>query len=1154
MSEGRLGPDLQEDKLPRPTSGQKTELRDQQTELKEQPPTSDLGSLTSDRSQQSTCDPLPPPEPNSVPLLHLAEEAYLSRAFADKSPPTIPGYEILGELGHGGMGVVYQARQVSLGRIVALKMIRSVELASGEDFLRFRSEAEMVARLRHPNIVTIHEIGVHDGRPYFSLEYVEGGTLAQRIRGIPQSPRAAAEMAEILAGAVHAAHQRGIIHRDLKPANILLQRKHELPNSKSQDNEPRMKHGLNTDSVPCSIRVPSVAAISDFEPKISDFGLAKRLDSLLTTQASPGTPQALLTQTGAVMGTPSYMAPEQAAGKSKEIGPAADIYSLGAILYELCTGRPPFLAESWDATRDLVLSQEPLPPRRLQPKLPRDLQTICLKCLEKEPRKRFASAQELADELRRFLDGKPIRSRPVSTVERVWRWTRRNPKLALASNIAAAALIAAVIGFASLMLYRSRTSREAQLKAAEKALDQGLVLCEKGEVAQGMLLLARSLELAPEDAEDLEQAIRINLTGWRQQVHSLKEVLPHQGKVLAVGFSADGNTIWTASAGGTAQSWDANNGKPIVSTVSIQKDVSAVAFSADCEILATGSTNGAVHLWNTSSAMAICQPLVHSSPVTSLAFSPRGEKLLTGCSDGSVQLWETATGKVLGEPMLNSGLVDAVAFTPDGSRVLTASSNSAQLWDALTGKRLSPPPLQHANGVQAVAFSLDGKTIVTGSRDKTCRIWEAASRNPVGHPLPQQNQVLAVAITPDGKRVLTGSADHSARLWEIASWDMGHPPLWHENVVWSIAFSSDGTTILSGSADNTAQLWDATTGKRLHTLPHEDWVHVVAFNPVGKSVATGSADGTGRLWDVSTGRCLALLQHGARVWDLAFSPDGKTIVTASTDSTAQLWSTATGAPIGPRLQHGAEVKCVAFSPLGKIVLTGSADGTARLWDAATGDALHPLFRHDHWVSAVAFSPDGKTVLTGSTDHTGRLWDVETGERRNPPLVHQGPIYAVALSPDGRTAVTGSEDNTARLWDTATGVQLATLKHQGEVRSVAFSPDGKMVLTGSYDSTGRLWQTALGKGLGPPLSHRGRVYVVVFSQDGKTVLTGSLDQTVRRWEVPEAMEGTAQRIVLWTQAITGMELESGGAANVMDSERWHQRCQLLEELGGAPNLR
>jgi serine/threonine protein kinase len=306
------------------------------------------------------------------------------------SPLSVCGYELLGELGRGGMGVVYRARQLSLNRVVALKMIRDSAWASPDVLTRFRLEAEAIARMQHPNIVQIYEVGQQEGRPYLALEFVDGGSLARKLREGPLTVRQAAQLLETLARAIHAAHQRGIVHRDLKPGNILL--------------------------AACGVGPGATPQAGELIPKITDFGIAKRLGD-----------EASSTRTGAIMGTPSYMAPEQASGKSKEVGPAADIYALGAILYELLTGRPPFADDNSLDTILKVVASEPAAPRSLQPKVPRDLETICLKCLRKEPHSRYATALELAEDLRAFLAGEPIRAAPAGVWERALKWVRRRP-------------------------------------------------------------------------------------------------------------------------------------------------------------------------------------------------------------------------------------------------------------------------------------------------------------------------------------------------------------------------------------------------------------------------------------------------------------------------------------------------------------------------------------------------------------------------------------------------------------------------------------------------------------------------------------------------------------------------------------------------------
>jgi serine/threonine-protein kinase len=344
--------------------------------------------------------------------------------------PTVPGYEIVGLLGRGGMGVVYRARQVKLNRLVALKMILAGGHASAADLARFRTEAEAIARLRHPHIVQIYEVGEHEGKPYFSLEFCEGGGLEQKLDGTPWAPAQAAALVEVLATAMQAAHQAHVIHRDLKPANVLF--------------------------------------TTDGTPKVTDFGLAKKLDASVKPTVS-----------GAIVGTPSYMAPEQAAGRGKEAGPAADVYALGAILYELLTGRPPFRAETPLDTVLQVIRDEPVPPRQLQSKTPRDLDTICLKCLEKDPPRRYASAAALAEDLRRFRAGEPVVARPVGRLGRGWRWCRRNPAVA---GLLAAVAATLVLGTAVAALLAVRAEASARLARTEKeAADRQRAAAEASE-------------------------------------------------------------------------------------------------------------------------------------------------------------------------------------------------------------------------------------------------------------------------------------------------------------------------------------------------------------------------------------------------------------------------------------------------------------------------------------------------------------------------------------------------------------------------------------------------------------------------------------------------------------------------------------------------
>ncbi len=497
---------------------------------------------------------IPPPIPGDTetfpPPLALSESEALSRQAPTGASPgcdAVPGYEIIRELGRGGMGVVYEARHRKLNRLVALKMILAGGHAGPDAVARFRTEAEAIARLQHPNIVQIHEVGEQDGLPYFSLEFCGGGSLEKKLNGTPLPPREAAALVETLARAMQAAHEKHVIHRDLKPANVLL-----------------AEAGT---------------------PKITDFGLAKKLD------------EAGQTVSGAVMGTPSYMAPEQAGGKSADIGPAVDVYAMGAILYECLTGRPPFKAATALDTVLQVVSDEPVPPSQLQTKTPRDLETICLRCLHKEARKRYGTARELADDLRRFLGGEPIRARPVGRMERAAKWVRRNPLV----TALVALVVLSVLGGAGGVFVKyldakeqegiargkarealdALSDRDAALKQARddaevartaKALaDEQKTLAETRErektyhLATCNVLLAQAAWDSNNAAEARERlaAVPLDLRKWewhfltRQYQGGIFPLYGHTNTVTSVAFSPDGTRLATASSDQTARLWDA---------------------------------------------------------------------------------------------------------------------------------------------------------------------------------------------------------------------------------------------------------------------------------------------------------------------------------------------------------------------------------------------------------------------------------------------------------------------------------------------------------------------------------------------------------------------------------------------------------------------
>jgi serine/threonine protein kinase len=698
--------------------------------------------------------------------------------------PTLPGYEFLEELGRGGMGVVYKARQTGLNRLVAVKMLLPDRGVTPEQLARFRIEAEALARLNHPNIVAIHDVGEHAGRPYFVFEYVPGPSLAQILTGRPQDPLASAWLIEQVARAIQAVHERGIIHRDLKPGNVLLQ---SPSASEGTASNPRWRSGSEH---------------SPLTPKITDFGLAKHQSD-----------DRKLTKTGMTLGTPCYMAPEQAMDTGDAVGPATDIYALGSILYEMLTGRPPFDAETPLATVMRLLHYEPLSPANLRPSLPRDLVTICLKCLEKSPRRRYASAGELADDLERFRTGRPIHARPVNAVERAYRWCRRRPLvtglLALLGSLSVAFVVTVLIYNALLQAALDRLKEQSEKQhrqIIELNIEIGGNYRDSGDSFAALLFFAEALRLDERNPDQAAHRNRI-ATALRHCPHMV-EVLDLEGSVLGAEVGVNGGRVATAGADGTVSVWEVPQRRQIASGLAHPETPINGTFSPDGRLLGTVTANGTAQIWNLDTGKARSVPSAKGPAIARLAFHPSGRFLLTEHANAGVRLWDLTTAvptpieqRAWREPVFAAASADAHwLFTAD-------EENRGRLWD-VAADQPACDAFALGDKVHQAAVSTDGRRVAVVGSAGIVRVWEVARGRPLGKPLALPLLDGGVSLSPDGRWLFACDVTGAEHIWDAETGQPRMPPLRHGGKCVCAAVDAKADRVLTLDKDGAVCIWE----------------------------------------------------------------------------------------------------------------------------------------------------------------------------------------------------------------------------------------------------------------------------------------------------------------------------------------------------------
>ncbi len=992
---------------------------------------------------------------------------------APENWPKLPGYEIVAVIGHGGTGAVYRARQLRPGREVALKRVRA---GRGRDLSRSRAEADTLARLRHPNIVQIYEVIEHDGEMYLSLELIEGGSLAGYLQGRPLRQADVTALLETIARAVEHAHRHGVIHRDLKPANILLHQ-HER-------RAPRL-------NVAKRLITTSLQSPASLVPKVADFGIAKRL-TLDTGE----------TLEGDIIGTPSYMAPEQAAGKLDQIGPATDVYSLGVILYEMLTGRVPIQGPTTLETLSLVRTEEPVPPRRLQPSLSRDLEVICLKCLEKLPSRRYASAEDFADDLRRFRYDQPIRARAPSALDRSLRFARRNKSLIAAVSGVVVSLAAGLAFALFFAAGESRQRRLAEENARTASHERQLALREvyRGRIAAAAAALlghdvaeaALQLNAAPEELRDwewhhfhcaLDESSAVFHSATDEAVHLFTPAndirLLYRGPdTFGIG-DATGKRLGTYSISardalclgrGPGDSRFARfevDGTTIVDgdgKVLLRLPASdGVVCSADGKTLALRILGPAEHdrfvIFDLASGRERMSIQVPGQQLYSAAFSPDGKLVAAACEDSTARIWDTTTGQETVVLRGHAVKVVRVAFRPDGKRLATCSADgTVRQWDPESGREVVAPYERHVGEVWVAAFSPDGRLIASAGTDRTIRLWDAASRRDVMVRHGHTDSIEELAFSADGRRLASWSSDGSVRIWDVDESCSPSVLRGHGSYVYPVAFSPDGRWLASGSWDGTVRLWDARTGAVRRVWRHPSRVIDVAFTPGGQVASICGEDGIVRLWNVdseSVARKIKVAETPR--WHLAVTSDGSRIITSEATGPVTVTDAATGSRVDV-LRPGGPSK-LACSPDGRLLAVGDAKGHVTVWSLPELNKQVEFAGHTAPVVALAFSHDGRQLVSAGYDRTVRVWDLDSRQCRMTLKGQSGDIFAVAIHPDGRRIASAGRDGMIWLWDVTTASEVARLRgHTNSVWSLAFSPDGKTLASGSGNGTVRLWDT------------------------------------------------------------------------------------------------
>lgn len=972
-------------------------------------------------------------------------------------------FKLLEQIDSGGFGTVYRAHDPVLKRQVALKIPRQERLDRGE-VEALLGEARAAARLKHPGIVQVYDAGMEGEWAYIASEFIEGASLRTHLLAPePVSFRQVAGICQQVAEALQHAHELGIIHQDVKPSNILL------------DAEGR--------------------------PYLTDFGLAR--NAAEETQAEE-TQQA----DRGVAGTLPYMSPEQVRG-GQSVTAASDIYSLGVVLYEMLTGSCPFTGTRAELVRQI--QEAPVPRlRQRNPRIPRDLEAICLKCLAREPANRYPSAAELADDLRRYLANESVRARPGIWAERAWRWSRRKPALAAALSLLTLVMIAAavLVGISHWQAWESLQKAETNLYFYQIADAHQKWLLNSPEDAR------ESLAACPNWRRDFEWW---HLDGL---FRTPRRRLSVAGKAFA--FRSDGERIVTAGGGQPGvKIWEGKTGNGLLHMRppnGSEDWIQSVDYAPDGRTVASGSAiDGVVRLWDANNGRFLRELGPHRRDVMAVQFVGDGRRIVSLGRNESLVVWETATGRELQRIELRPKSVQALAISPVESLVVVSTrhrnKNEIAVWDYETGEQVADlsDDASHATGL---AFSPDGCLLAVAQPRGVLQIWEFSPLRLLETiPGPLAEKACPV-FAPDGQRI-------AAEVWDgaICIWDaLTGMPLGvfrgHVAPVNQIRFSPDGRYLVAGSEDHEIRFWDTQTEQGTVALPGDGAVALdLAVSPQGDSLAVVCRDGSAVLWNVATGQrrwsLPPVFSAPPALWAVAYSPDGRHLACAGEDATVRIYDVQAGTVQRCFTAHQVALRAVAYSPDGKRLASAGLGNEVLIWDADSGQVLKKLLVDTRAIRCLKFHPDGTRLAVGTRDGHALVWDLASGQLlwSRSPGVPLPRVWDLAWSPDGSCLAVARGDGFVRLHESTTGRQLAEfgLPISNVPIDLAFSPNGCRLATATEQTGVILWEVPTGRKILTISRGVATAAAVVFDPTGQILASADRDGTVKLWHGTRALE-------------------------------------------------